>query len=1239
MIFIRTEKARRKRRGPAWGASLAGLICLAFAWSATAQVTVQTIGGGVRQKCGPAAGFVAGGTYEVAQYNGPYATALDSQGNLWLADRTNSDIEEISQAGGTTTSITTHITPTAPANYHAFTDVNGVALDAAGSLYVLLPHFGVVKYQIASPHLNELSEAVFPSGGALATAMLVDFNSNVFVSFDNGNISRFAMPDFTTNNGPFSNVVTAFNWQPAGMALCANGLLAVSDTFSNAIYLVNTNSGAVALLAGGNGAGYQDGESAFAQFQRPHGLAASADGQIVVCDTGNNRVRVIDASSNTTTLYGTGSNVWTATCCECDPTLYAGWVDGPAGTTTTSASGRAPVSVTIAPSGTLFVTELTDDLIRSVTGSGLAPVNLAATSVTAVTLAATDVTATNATLNGTIYPGGDTTAYYFEWGQSTNYTNYSPTNYLTTNLAQSYMVAFATLTNNITLSPGITYHFQLVATNAFGADFGGDLTFTTTALGPVATTLFAANVTATTAILNGLINPEGDTNVVYFQWGVTTNNGNRTPSTNLTTNLNSTIPVSATLSNLQPNTTYFYQVVTASPAGSASGNELSFTTGNLQPPTITFSPNTGYFPECVTISVTSSVPILYYTTDGNAPTTNSTELTLVTNDAGAFTNDLQWCNSQHDLSYLQFLAIETNTQASTVVLGGAPTNNRIGFAETVYSGSGATAYIPIVVNLQSGAALKSLQFLVEINRNSVSVPPITNVTLQALTPEDLALFPGPAPGNTPVAFESNNYAVSSNGVQVLLSAEGLGSGLNMQGSGVAALLAVHIPTNATAGQSYTLNVLYPTGTSDGAQNAVTLAGMAPQSLVISDPAFLVGDSAPANGYNAGEFGNGILDNTDVNNALYASVGIRVPYVDSDIYSAMDAYPPAGDDQITYLDWVTILYRSVGVDTNNYIRYHTTNGFVTVPTNWIPGAQPLVRSATQRQIPGASKSSLENNPPGLVWLRQALVGADTVTHIAAGSVCSIPIYVNAGAGYSLSGLQFRAVLSAEGGASLPGAITFVPASGVPAPAFQLPGLSSNDIICAWGPGAFSPSLQDSNYLGAVTFQVSPAAQTGDSYALHFLGVDGAPDSQTIYQLESLPGAVWVNSAAPQPPQISSDEWRVFFFGSLTNSMAGDNVDADGDGMPNWQEYLAGTNPLDASSKLQFEPLALNTNGLPGLALTWLTAPGKTYILESISSLAGRNGTAINTNFGDGNYYQFIQTNYSGPARFYQLRLQP
>ena len=46
---------------------------------------------------------------------------------------------------------------------------------------------------------------------------------------------------------------------------------------------------------------------------------------------------------------------------------------------------------------------------------------------------------------------------------------------------------------------------------------------------PVATTNLATNITASSAALNGSVNPSGSTTTVYFQYGTTTSYGQTTP--------------------------------------------------------------------------------------------------------------------------------------------------------------------------------------------------------------------------------------------------------------------------------------------------------------------------------------------------------------------------------------------------------------------------------------------------------------------------------------------------------------------------------------------------------------------------------------------------------------------------------------------------------------------------------------------------------------------------------------
>jgi hypothetical protein len=62
--------------------------------------------------------------------------------------------------------------------------------------------------------------------------------------------------------------------------------------------------------------------------------------------------------------------------------------------------------------------------------------------------------------------------------------------------------------------------------------------------------------------------------------------------------------------------------------------------------------------------------------------------------------------------------------------------------------------------------------------------------------------------------------------------------------------------------------------------------------------------------------------------------------------------------------------------------------------------------------------------------------------------------------------------------------------------------------------------------------------------------------------------------------------------------GDPTDSDGDGVPNWMEVLAGTNPYDANSFLQITSL------LPGnpVELFWSSVPGKNYQVLGTTNFA-------------------------------------
>jgi hypothetical protein len=80
-----------------------------------------------------------------------------------------------------------------------------------------------------------------------------------------------------------------------------------------------------------------------------------------------------------------------------------------------------------------------------------------------------------------VNPNGGPASVYFEYGPTTNYGSWSATNNLAPGLADGQAVAL-TISG---LAPGTTNHFQAVAQNSLGTNFGGDLTFVTIAAPPV----------------------------------------------------------------------------------------------------------------------------------------------------------------------------------------------------------------------------------------------------------------------------------------------------------------------------------------------------------------------------------------------------------------------------------------------------------------------------------------------------------------------------------------------------------------------------------------------------------------------------------------------------------------------------------------------------------------------------------------------------------------------------------
>jgi hypothetical protein len=175
-----------------------------------------------------------------------------------------------------------------------------------------------------------------------------------------------------------------------------------------------------------------------------------------------------------------------------------------------------------------------------------------------------------ATLNGNVNPKGESTEFYFRYGKTTVYGATTPE---TSAGSGSGSVGVST---NVTLEPGTTYHYRIVARNAGGTVEGSDQELKTP--GPVeAATTAVSGLTEAQATLNGTINPRGYGAKYYFQYGKTTSYGSVTNEGDAGAG-SSPVPESATLTHLEAGKAYHYRLVGTSGGVTSYGADQKFTT-------------------------------------------------------------------------------------------------------------------------------------------------------------------------------------------------------------------------------------------------------------------------------------------------------------------------------------------------------------------------------------------------------------------------------------------------------------------------------------------------------------------------------------------------------------------------------------------------------------------------------------------------------------------------------------
>ena len=236
-----------------------------------------------------------GGPAVSAQLNYPSSLAVDKDGNLFIADSYNSRVRKVSPDGIITTVAgnggSGFTGDGGPATDATFLDLQGIAIDQAGNLYIV-----DCDYDSGNARIRKVS-----TGGVITT------------------VAGNGTTGFSGDGGPATSAQLS---GAEAVAVDAAGNIYIADSYNNRLRKV-TPDGIINTVAGANAASLSSsgdgGPATSAQLGIPHGVVVDAAGNLYIADgrlqkvTPDGIINTVANVSGTSLAMDAAGNLFTTT--------------------------------------------------------------------------------------------------------------------------------------------------------------------------------------------------------------------------------------------------------------------------------------------------------------------------------------------------------------------------------------------------------------------------------------------------------------------------------------------------------------------------------------------------------------------------------------------------------------------------------------------------------------------------------------------------------------------------------------------------------------------------------------------------------------------------------------------------------------------------------------------------------------------------------------------------------------